>query len=161
MCGVAQGEGGEDKEVRLVTRSEAGRGGGGGKDRESLGSTESLPGMMSDEEEDDGETRMGYAVAGLGSSVVGPETPRTPSPVPSARSWVGNAGRFPDTQVVLEARCVGCTGGKDAGRERNLLDYGGAMDLRAENEALRRRVQYLEHELDGCLDLVRGLGGGR
>ena len=146
------------RSVRLLTSSEAGS--GGGRDRDSVGSAGSLPSMVGDEEEDDAEAGTRRPIDGSGSSVVGPETPRTASPVPSARSRGGGASRLQDGKVVLEARCVGRADGK-AAEERNPSGSAGDADLKAENETLKSRVRYLEREMDGCLDLVRGLGGGR
>lgn len=64
-----------------------------------------------------------------------------------------------DTQVLVKQRghqasttCTNCEGVKASEA------YGIVSMLKMENTGLKRRVQHLEDTLDGCLDLVQGLG---
>ncbi|MCJ1248157.1 hypothetical protein MMC30_005374 [Trapelia coarctata] len=64
-----------------------------------------------------------------------------------------------DTQVLAQQRgpqtpasCANCEGVKASEA------YGIVSMLKMENKGLKQRVQHLEDNLDGCLDLVRGLG---
>lgn len=64
-----------------------------------------------------------------------------------------------DTQVLVGKRahqapisCSNCEGVKASEA------YGIVSMLKMENTGLKQRVQHLEDTLDGCLDLVRGLG---
>ena len=86
-----------------------------------------------------------------------PETPRSLSPVAIPFQYKQHTNSFPQPPVHIlptpaKSECKNCCGVKPGSAVRVV------GDLRSENRVLRRRVGHLERELDGCLELVRGMG---
>ena len=111
--------------------------------RTSLGSIASTPSMMSDADSNPSDS----------SETLYEHTPNTPSPysttVPRSNVWRENES-YQDGLPSLP--CKGC-GNHGIGARPAL---GG--NLAGETVALKARVRHLEKELDGCLDLLRGIG---
>ena len=106
--------------------------------RTSLGSTASTPSMMSDADSDPSDS----------SETLYEHTPDTPSPygTTTARSHPWREHDLPSLP------CKGYENHQLSARPTS----GG--NLVGENVALKARVRHLEKELDGCLDLLRGIG---
>ena len=118
------------------TSSPTTRGSRHSRGRTSLGSTASTPSMVSDEGSEPSE----------GSVTLNEERPRTPGSFLPHQTWESGGGK--DLDLV----------GRKVDVKAILREKKSEGKLAEENVALRARVGHLEKELDGCLDLLRGIG---
>ena len=112
------------------------------KGRTSLGSNASTPSMMSDTGSDPSDS----------SETLHENFPHTPNAydsTPSSNQWIAKNAHHYELPATPCKRC-------DDRRESHQPRADGK--LAGENAALKARVRHLEKELDGCLDLLRGIG---
>lgn len=110
--------------------------------RTSLGSTVSTPSMTSDAGSDPSDF----------SETLHDDSPNTPSPygsMPRSHTW-SEKGSY--QHELPSTPCKKCEHQQGAPRSQSDNNLAG------ENAALKARVRHLEKELDGCLDLLRGMG---
>ena len=130
----------ERSTIRVVDRNDS-PSRGRLRGRTSLGSTTSTPSMMSDAGSDPSDS----------SETLHEDSPNTPSPCGSTRSppW-SEKGPY-----KYDFPSLGC---KRCESQQNTAKPQADSNIVGENVALKARVRHLERELDGCLDLLRGIG---